>query len=236
MSLLDSSFWEVFLASLSPEIWKDLWGPIGETLYMTAISSLIMLVFGIIIGILLDITNPNGLIPLKVSYTLSGWLINCLRSLPQMIMIILMIPVARLIFGKSYGTNACIIAIAASCIPMYARIDESSLLEIEKGKIEAAQAMGSRNINIIFKVLLPETLPSLIRGFTVSVITVLSMTALAGMFGAGGIGDIAVRYGYQRFQHDRLFACVYILIILVQLIQGIGNLVSKKILKTRNLV
>ena len=236
MSLLDSSFWEVFLASLSPEIWKDLWGPIGETLYMTAISSVIMLVFGIVIGILLDITNPNGLIPLKLSYTLSGWMINCLRSLPQMIMIILMIPVARLIFGKSYGTNACIIAIAASCIPMYARIVESSLLEIDKGKIEAAQAMGSKNISIIFKVLLPETLPSLIRGFTVSVITVLSMTALAGMFGAGGIGDIAVRYGYQRFQHDRLFACVYILIVLVQLKQGIGNLVSKRILKTRNLV
>ena len=236
MSLLDSSFWEVFLASLSPEIWKDLWGPIGETLYMTAISSLIMLVFGIVIGILLDITNPNGLIPLKVSYTLSGWLINCLRSLPQMIMIILMIPVARLIFGKSYGTNACIIAIAASCIPMYARIVESSLLEIDKGKIEAAQAMGSKNISIILKVLLPETLPSLIRGFTVSVITVLSMTALAGMFGAGGIGDIAVRYGYQRFQHDRLFACVYILVILVQLIPGIGNLVSKRILKSRNLI
>ena len=236
MSLLDSSFWEVFLASLSPEIWKELWGPIGETLYMTVISSLIMLVFGVIIGILLDITNPNGLIPLKISYALSGWMINCLRSLPQMIMIILMIPVARLIFGKSYGTNACIIAIAASCIPMYARIVESSLLEIDKGKVEAAQAMGSRNISIIFKVLLPETLPSLIRGFTVSVITVLSMTALAGMFGAGGIGDIAVRYGYQRFQHDRLFACVYILIVLVQLIQGIGNMVSKKILKTRNLV
>ena len=236
MSLLDSSFWDVFRASLSPEIWKDLWGPIGETLYMTAISSVIMLIFGIVIGILLDITNPNGLIPLKVSYTLSGWLINCLRSLPQMIMIILMIPVARLIFGKSYGTNACIIAIAASCIPMYARIVESSLLEIDKGKIEAALAMGSKNSSIIFRVLLPETLPSLIRGFTVSVITVLSMTALAGMFGAGGIGDIAVRYGYQRFQHDRLFACVYILVILVQLIQGIGNLVSKKILKTRNLV
>ena len=236
MSLLDSSFWEVFLASLSPEIWKELWGPIGETLYMTVISSLIMLIFGVIIGILLDITNPNGLIPLKISYALSGWLINCLRSLPQMIMIILMIPVARLIFGKSYGTNACIIAIAASCIPMYARIVESSLLEIDKGKVEAAQAMGSRNISIIFKVLLPETLPSLIRGFTVSVITVLSMTALAGMFGAGGIGDIAVRYGYQRFQHDRLFACIYILIVLVQLIQGIGNMVSKKMLKTRNLV
>ncbi|MBQ7275285.1 MAG: ABC transporter permease [Clostridiales bacterium] len=236
MSLLDSSLWEVIKASLSPDIWKELWGPIGETLYMTTVSSLIMLVFGLLIGILLTVTNPDGLVPLKASYTVSGWIINCLRSLPQMIMIILMIPVARLIFGKAYGTNACIIAIAASCIPMYARIVESSLLEIEKGKIEAAQAIGSNNLSIVFKILLPETLPSLIRGFTVSVISVLSMTALAGMFGAGGIGDIAVRYGYQRFQHDRLFACVYILIILVQLIQGIGNLVSKQILKTRNLI
>lgn len=236
MSLLDSSLWEVIKASLSPDIWKELWGPIGETLYMTTVSSLIMLVFGLLIGILLTVTNPDGLVPLKASYTVSGWIINCLRSLPQMIMIILMIPVARLIFGKAYGTNACIIAIAASCIPMYARIVESSLLEIEKGKIEAAQAIGSNNLSIVFKILLPETLPSLIRGFTVSVISVLSMTALAGMFGAGGIGDIAVRYGYQRFQHDRLFACVYILIILVQLIQGIGNLVSKQILKIRNLI
>lgn len=236
MSLLDSSLWDVIVASFSPNIWKELWGPIGETLYMTAISSLIMLVFGLVLGIFLTVTNPDGLIPLKISYTVSGWLINCLRSLPQMIMIILMIPVARLIFGKAYGTNACIIAIAASCIPMYARIVESSLLEIDKGKIEAAKAMGSSNLNIVIRILLPETLPSLIRGFTVSVITVLSMTALAGMFGAGGIGDIAVRYGYQRFQHDKLFACVYILVLLVQIIQGLGNLISKQILKNRNLV
>ena len=236
MSLLDSSFWDVFVASFNPDIWKELWKPIGDTLYMTLVSSLIMLVFGLVIGIFLTATNPDGLVPLKVSYQVSGWIINCLRSLPQIIMIILMIPVARLFFGKAYGTNACIIAIAASCIPMYARIVESSLLEIEKGKIEAALSMGSSNLNIIFRILLPDTLPSLIRGFTVSVISVLSMTALAGMFGAGGIGDIAVRYGYQRFQHDRLFACVYILILLVQLIQGIGNLISKQILKTRNLV
>ena len=236
MSLLDTPLWDVIIASFSPEIWKDLWKPIGETLYMTSVSSVIMLVLGLLLGIFLTVTNPDGLIPLKISYSVSGWLINCLRSLPQMIMIILMIPVARLIFGKAYGTNACIIAIAASCIPMYARIVESSLLEINKGKIEAAKAMGSSNLNIVFRIILPETLPSLIRGFTVSVITVLSMTALAGMFGAGGIGDIAVRYGYQRFQHDKLFACVYILIILVQLIQGIGNLISKQILKTRNII
>ena len=236
MSLLDSTLWEVIQASFNPDIWKELVKPVGETLYMTAISSLIVLVFGILLGIFLTITCPDGLIPVKVPYITAGWLINVLRSLPQMVMIILMIPVARLIFGKSYGTNACIIAIAASCIPMYARIVESSLLEIGKGKIEAAKSIGSTNFQIVTKVILPETLPGLIRGFTVAVITVISMTALAGMFGAGGIGDIAVRFGYQRFQHDRLFACVYILVVLVQVTQGIGNLISNRILKTRNLV
>ena len=236
MSLLDSSLWEVIVASFNPEIWNELIKPIGETLYMTAISSAIVLVFGVIIGIFLTTANPDGLIPLKVPYVTAGWLINVLRSLPQMVMIILMVPVARLFFGKSYGTNACIIAISASCIPMYARIVESSLLEIGKGKIEAAKSIGSTNFQIITKVILPETLPGLIRGFTVAVISVISMTALAGMFGAGGIGDIAVRFGYQRFQHDRLFACVYILVILVQVTQGIGNLISNKILKTRNLL
>ena len=203
---------------------------------MTLLSSLIMLVFGLLLGVLLTITNPNGLVPLKVLYTGSGWLINCLRSLPQMIMIILMIPVSRLIFGKSYGTNACIIAIAASCIPMYARMVESSLLEIGKGKVEAAKSIGSTNMQIIFRILLPETVPSLVRGFTVAVIAVISMTALAGMFGAGGVGDIAVRFGYQRFQHDVLFAAVYVLILLVQIVQLIGDLISRQILRRRNLV
>lgn len=203
---------------------------------MTLISSVIVLVFGVLLGICLTLTSPDGLLPLRISYTTVGWLINVLRSLPQMVMIILMIPVARLFFGKSYGTNACIIAIAASCIPMYARIVESALLEIEKGKIEAAKSIGSTNRQILFKVVIPETLPSLIRGFTVAVIAIISMTALAGMFGAGGIGDIAVRFGYQRFQHDRLFACVYILIILVQITQGVGNVISNRILKTRNLI
>lgn len=236
MSLLDSSLWEVIKASFSPDIWKELVVPVGETLYMTLISSVIVLILGLILGILLTITSPDGLFPQNVPYMTAGWIINVLRSLPQMVMIILMIPVARLIFGKSYGVNACIIAIAASCIPMYARIVESSLLEIDKGKIEAAKSIGSTNSQIIFKVILPETFPGLIRGFTVAIIAVISMTALAGMFGAGGIGDIAVRFGYQRFQHDRLFACVYILVILVQVTQGLGNLISNRVLKTRNLI
>lgn len=236
MSLLDTPIWEVIKASFAPEIWERLAPAILETLYMTALSSVIMLVLGLLLGILLTVTNPDGLVPVKIIYTGSGWIINCLRSLPQMIMIILMIPVARLFFGKSYGTNACIIAIAASCIPMYARIVESSLLEISKGKIEAAKSIGSTNLQIITRILLPETFPSLIRGFTVAVITVISMTALAGMFGAGGIGDIAVRFGYQRFQHDVLFASVYVLIILVQLVQLIGNFISKQILRKRKLI
>jgi len=236
MSLLDTPLWKVILGSFAPEVWKRIAPSIWETLYMTIVASVIMLLFGVVIGVLLTITNPNGLTPRKTLYSGAGWIINCLRSLPQMIMIILMIPVSRLIFGRSYGTNACIIAIAASCIPMYARIVESSLLEIEKGKIDAAKSIGSSNFQIIWKVLLPETFPSLVRGFTVAIIAVISMTALAGMFGAGGIGDIAVRFGYQRFQHDVLFATVYVLIILVQIVQVLGDLVSRRLLRKRCLL
>lgn len=236
MSLLNTPLWEVIKGSFAPSVWQNISPAIGVTLYMTAIASVIMLIFGLLLGVLLMVTNPNGLVPLRVLYSCSGWIINCLRSLPQMIMIILMIPVARLFFGKSYGENACIIAIAASCIPMYARIVESSLLEISKGKVEAAKSLGSTNSQIIFGILLPETVPSLIRGFTVAVIAVISMTALAGMFGAGGIGDIAVRFGYQRFQHDVLFATVYVLIILVQIVQLTGDGLSRQILKKRNLI
>lgn len=236
MSLLNEPFWKVFLASFSKEVWDSILPSVWDTLYMTLIASAITLVFGVILGIVLTVTNPTGLAPVKPLYTGMGGLINVLRSLPQMIMIILMIPVSRLIFGKSYGTNACIIAIAASCIPMYARMVESSLLEIEKGKIDAAKALGSTNYQIITKVIIPETFPSLIRGFTLAVISVISMTALAGSFGAGGIGDIAVRFGYQRFQHDVLFATVYVLVILVQGIQLLGDRVSRHILIKRHLL
>lgn len=236
MSLLDTPLWEVIKASFSPDIWVELVTPILDTLYITGLSSAIVLALGLLLGILLAATSPEGVFPLRLPYAGTGWLINVLRSLPQTVMIILMIPVARLLFGKSYGRNPCIIAIAASCIPMFARIVESSLKEIAKGKIEAAKSVGCTNRQIVLRVILPETLPSIIRGFTVAVISIISMTALAGLFGAGGIGDVAVRFGYQRFQHDRLFACVYVLVILVQLIQGIGNGLSSHLLRKRNLV
>jgi len=236
MSLLDNSLWAVLKSSVSVGIWAGIWPAIFDTLYMTLVASLIVLVFGLALGVLLTVTSSEGLYPVKGLYRVLGWFINTLRSLPQMVMIILLIPLARLLFGKSYGTNPCIVAIAASCIPMYARVVESSILEIGKGKIEAAKSIGSSNFQIVFYVLLPETLPSLVRGFTIAVIAVLSMTALAGMFGAGGIGDIAVRYGYQRFQHDKLLACIYVLVALVQFVQWTGNLLSNKILRTRALV
>ena len=236
MSLLDTPLWDVIKGSFAPEVWERILPAILETLYMTAVASVITLVLGFALGALMTITNPDGLVPLKAFYVVTGWLVNVLRSLPQMVMIILMIPVARLFFGRSYGTNPCMIAIAACLIPMYARIVESSILEIDKGKIEAAKSMGSTNAQIVFRVLLPETLPSLIRGLAVAIIAVLSMTALAGMFGAGGVGDIAVRFGYQRFQHDALFAAVYVLIVMVQIIQFTGDFVSKWILRKRNLI
>jgi D-methionine transport system permease protein len=236
MSLLNTPFWVVFMASFSPRVWKEILPATLDTLYMTLIASMITLAFGLLLGIIMTITARDGLCPVRPFNTGMGWLINCMRSLPQMIMIILMIPVARMVFGKSYGINSCIIALSASCIPMYARIVQSSLLEIDKGKIEAAKSMGSNNLQTVVWVLLPETLPSLIRGFTVAVIAIISMTALAGNFGAGGIGDIAVRFGFQRFQHEVLFACVYVLIIIVQIIQFLGDFTSKLILKKRHLI
>jgi D-methionine transport system permease protein len=236
MSLLNTPFWEVFLASFKPDVWKSIVPSIWETLYMVALTMAITLVFGIGLGLLLTLANPDGLHPIPWLSRVLGAIVNCLRSLPQMIMIILMIPVSRMVLGKAYGVNACIIALAASCIPMFGRLVESSLMEIGKGKVEAAKAMGSSNARIVFRILLPETLPSLIRGFTVTIIAIISMTALAGNFGAGGIGDIAVRFGFQRFQHEVLFATVYCLIILVQAVQLIGDLASKLILKRRHLI
>lgn len=236
MSLRNHSLWEVLQASFFKRVWDMLVPAICDTLYMVAITAVITLIGGIALGLLLVLTSKEGLFPLVIFNKTLSAIINGLRSLPQIIMIILMLPVARLLLGQAYGVNACIIALAASCIPMFARIVESSLLEISKGKIEAAKAMGSGNFRILFKVMIPESLPSLIRGFTIALIAIISMTALAGNFGAGGIGDIAVRFGFQRFQHDVLFATVYILIIMVQLVQFTGDLISKLLLKKWHLI
>ena len=147
-----------------------------------------------------------------------------------------MLPVARAIVGQSYGSNACIISLVASCVPFFARLVESSLLEMDKGKIEAAKAMGSSNFRILFRIMVPESIPALVRSFTNAIVIIISMTALAGSFGAGGIGYIAVTYGYTRFQHDLLFATIIVLIVIVQVVQFTGDTISKVILKKRHLI
>jgi D-methionine transport system permease protein len=237
MSLFKNSFWAVFLHSFSKEIWDKMWPAIGSTLYMVSISAVFVLIFGTIIGIILAATRKTGLIPslFPANVILSGS-VNVLRSLPEMIIIIVMLPLARLITGQSYGSNACIIALVASCVPMFSRLVESILLGIDKGKIEAAKAMGSGNFKILFEVMVPETFPALIRAYSVALIALISMTALAGNFGAGGIGDLAVRYGFSRFQHDILFATIYALVIMVMGVQFIADLFARVISKKWHII
>lgn len=236
MSFSKYPFWEVVAHAFSQDVWKIMWPAVWDSLYMVLLSAVITFLFGILIGIVLSVIEKDGIHHIPVLNETVGTLINCLRSLPQMIMIIITLPLARMILGQSYGVNACIIALAASCIPMYARLVQGALVEIPKGKIEAAKAMGSSGAEIVFKVMLPEAVPGIIRGFTVALIGIISMTALAGNFGAGGIGDIAVRYGFNRFQHDMLLASVLVLIIMVEIVQIGGDLLSSLILKKRHLI
>ncbi|MBQ9869723.1 MAG: ABC transporter permease [Ruminococcus sp.] len=236
MSLLKYSFWEVLKHAFSKEVWDTLWPAVWDTLYMVALSAVITFVLGILLGIALSVISKDGVRPVPVVNQTVSTIVNCLRSLPQMIMIIVTLPLARALLGQSYGVNACIIALAASCIPMYARLVQGAFVEIPKGKIEAAKAMGSSSFRIVFRVMLPEALPSIIRGFTVALIGIISMTALAGNFGAGGIGDIAVRFGFNRFYHDMLIASVLVLIIMVEISQILGDFISNLILKRRHLI
>ena len=236
MSLYKYSFGEVFKAAFTAKVWVKVIPALWQTLYMVLLASVITLLVGIILGILLAVTGTGGLHPVKWFSNTVGAVVNCLRSLPQIIMIIACLPLAKLLLGQTYGENACIIALAASCIPMFGRIVENCFLEIAKGKIEAAKAMGSSNLQIIFRVLLPETLPSLIRGFTLAVIAIISMTALSGSFGAGGLGYLAVQEGFERVRHEVLIATIIVLIAIVTLVQLIGDFVSKLILKRRHLI
>jgi len=223
-------------SAVSGEVWSIVGPSILQTLYMTGFSTLLTGVFGLILGVILVLTDRDGLRPLPLFNDILGAVINALRSMPSMIVIILTLPLSRLLIGISYGPTACIFALAFTCIPMYARLVENAILEVPQGKFEAAKAMGSGTLQIVFKVMLPEALPALVRSFTVAVIAVISVTALAGSFGAGGLGDVAVRYGYQRFRVDMLIASVAALIVLVTAVQLAGGGIAKAILKRRHLI
>ena len=208
---------------------------IGETLVMVIVSTFFGYVFGLPLGIALYINNEDGIKPNRTIYRILDIIVNIGRSIPFLILLILIIPLTRLIVGKSYGTAATIVPLTVSAIPFIGRMVESSLKEVDKGVIEAAQAMGASTIDIITKVLLVEARPSLINGLTICLGTIVGYSAMAGTVGGGGLGDIAIRYGYHRYQTDIMIVTVVIIVLLVQIFQKIGSKLAIKLDKRKNI-
>lgn len=216
---------------MSPEIIKLLIQGLGETLQMTVISTIVASIVGIPLGVIL-VTTSKGHILENVGFNRTlGAVVNALRSIPFIILMVAIIPLTRLIAGTSIGTTAACVPLTIAAIPFLARLVETSIREINFGVIEAAQAMGASPVQIIRKVLLPEALPTLIDNLTVLIVNLIGHSAMAGAIGGGGLGDIAIRYGYQRFQPDVMLATIVILVVLVQLVQGIGDTLSRKMNK-----
>lgn len=204
-----------------------------DTLYMTLVSTLFGYVLGLPMGIVLAVTDQGGICPNKVIYKILDFIINVLRSVPFLILLILVIPITKFIVGKSYGSTATIVPLVIAAAPFIARMVESSLKEVDKGVIEAAESMGAGTFTIIWKVLLAEARTSLLVGVTIATGTILGYSAMAGTVGGGGLGDIAIRYGYYRYQTDIMLVTIVILVILVQILQGLGMMLSKKLDRRR---
>ncbi|MBP3261803.1 methionine ABC transporter permease [Pseudobutyrivibrio sp.] len=195
---------------------------IRDTLYMTIVSTLVAYVLGLPLGICLKVTSKDGLKPNKAVYALLDFICNIVRSIPFLILLILLIPFTRLVVGKSYGSTATIVPLVVCAAPYIARMVESSLNEVDPGVIEAAKSMGASNWDIVTKVMLVEARTSLIIGATITTGNILGYSAMSGTVGGGGLGDIAVRYGYYRWQTDIMIVTVILLIILFQIIQNVG--------------
>lgn len=198
------------------------------TLYMTLASTMVAYLLGLPMGIALVITAKGGLRPNKVIYKVLDTVVNIVRSVPFLILLILVIPLTRAIVGKTYGPTATVVPLVLAAAPFIARMVESSLLEVDKGVIEAAQSMGASLWTIIWKVMLAEARTSLIVGATIVLGTVLGYSAMAGIVGGGGLGDIAIQYGYYRYQADIMWVTVILLVLLVQIMQFAGTKLSKK--------
>ena len=200
-----------------------------DTIYMTLVSTFFGYLVGLPIGILLTTSDKNGIAPCPVLYRILDFIVNIIRSIPFLILLILVIPFTKFLVGQSYGTKGTIVPLTIAAAPFIARMIESSLKEVDKGVVEAATSMGAKNIAIVFKVLIPEARTSLIINLTIALGTILGYSAMAGVVGGGGLGDIAIRYGYYRYQTDIMIVTIIILVVLVQLLQGIGMLIAKKL-------
>ena len=199
-----------------------------DTLLMTIVSTFFAYVIGIPLGVLCVLTSPKGLMPHRIFNMVLGWIINIGRSLPFIILLVALIPFTRFIVGTSLGVPGAIVPLVISAAPFIARMVEQSIEEVDGGLVEAAQSFGANTWQIVYKVFLREALPSLVRGFAIVFITILGYSAMAGCVGAGGLGDIAIRYGYQRYQDDVMIATVIILIVIVQIVQSACNFAARK--------
>lgn len=218
---MDRSLSSILTDMIIPGLWT--------TIYMTFFASLLSITIGFLLGVVLAITDKNGLCPNKVVYSILGTIINILRSFPFIILLISIIPLTRAIVGTSIGKTAAIVPLTVGTAPFIARLIETTLKEVDYGLIEAAKSFGATNTQIIFKVMIKESIPSIVSNITMAIISILGATATAGTVGAGGLGAIALSYGYQNFNSQIMYSVVLILIVLVQLIQFVGNQAYKKL-------
>ncbi|ANE34188.1 methionine ABC transporter permease [Campylobacter hyointestinalis] len=198
-----------------------------DTIYMTFISTFLAFIIGLVLAIILVLTKQNGLMPNRIIYSSLDLIVNVLRSFPFIILIIVLFPLTKIIVGTSIGTSAAIVPLTIGSAPFIARLIENAMNEVDYGIIEAALSFGASKSQIIFRVMLIEALPSIINAITLTLIVIVGFTAMAGTVGGGGLGDVAMRYGFQRFRPDIMAYTVIILIVLVQAIQMIGNLLYK---------
>ena len=204
-----------------------------DTLIMTCVATILAYVIGIPLGILLVVTSPNGLRPNRIVSTIVGWIVNIGRSVPFIILLVALIPFTRFIVGTSLGVPGAVVPLVVTAAPFAARMVEQSLEETDSGLVEAAQSFGASTWQIVWKVYLKETLPSLVRGAAITFVTLFGYSAMAGTVGAGGLGDIAIRSGYQRFQTDVMIFAVLLCVVLVIVFQAVGDVTARKIDKRR---
>jgi len=206
---------------------------IGQTLYMTILSTVVGYVFGLPLGVMLAVFDKDGLRPNRAVYKVLDVISNIIRSIPFLILLILIIPLTRIIVGQSYGSSATVVPLVVAAIPFIGRMVESSIKEVDAGVVEAARSMGASDLRIIVKVLLLESRTSLITGATIAIGTILGYSAMAGSVGGGGLGDIAIRYGYYRYESQIMIVTVILLVVLVQVFQSIGMIIASKLDKRR---
>lgn len=206
-----------------------LWLGLLDTLMMVGVSSLAALLLGLPLAVVLVITDRNNLFANPLLNRLLGWVVNLFRSVPFLILMVALIPFTRMVVGTSYGVWAAVVPLTLAATPFFARIAEVSLREVDKGLVEAAQAMGFHRRHIIWHVLLPEARPGIVSGFTITLVTMINASAMAGAIGAGGLGDLAYRYGYQRFDSQVMLTVIVVLVALVTVLQLCGDRLSRRL-------